>query len=247
MSVRIHEISKQTGVPNKEIVELLKKRGYEVSTASSGIDPISAESLIEELGRVKEPEPAVPEPTPEVEASKKEAPSQVAPPLSAFVHSKADIEREKEEKRLEEEEKRKPAAAPPPPAPVSPATVPPPVSAAPKAPPVPPSTSPTRLAAPPPIPKTTSPAALTPPSSPPPPPVVGGPTSTPVADTPAPPESAETEEVDAGGSVAPVASGVKMVTVKPPIVVKEFALEIGLKPFKLTSDCNSESFLSSFA
>jgi len=117
MSVRIHEISKQTGVPNKEIVELLKKRGYEVSTASSGIDPISAESLIEELGRVKEPEPAVPEPTPEVEASKKEAPSQVAPPLSAFVRSKADIEREKEEKRLEEEEKRKPAAAAPPPAP----------------------------------------------------------------------------------------------------------------------------------
>ena len=249
MSVRIHEISKQTGVPNKEIVELLKKRGYEVSTASSGIDPISAESLIEELGRVKEPEPAVPEPTPEVEASKKEAPSQVAPPLSAFVRSKADIEREKEEKRLEEEEKRKPAAAAPPPAPVSPATVPPPVSAAPKAPPVPPSTSPTRLAAPPaappPIPKTTSPAALTPPSSPPPPPVVGGPTSTPVADTPAPPESAETEEVDAEGSAAPVASGVKMVTVKPPIVVKEFALEIGLKPFKLISELMEMGIFSS--
>ena len=50
MSVRIHVISKQTGVPSKELIAILKKRGYQVSTASSSIDPISAEALVEELG-----------------------------------------------------------------------------------------------------------------------------------------------------------------------------------------------------
>ncbi|MDA1067151.1 MAG: translation initiation factor IF-2 [Verrucomicrobia bacterium] len=262
MSVRIHEISKQTGVSNKEIVDLLKERGYAVSTASSGIDPISAESLIEELGRVKEPETeaAAPEPTPAAKESKPELKAQSAPPLSAFVRSKADIEREKEEKRLEEEEKRKPAAVapppPPPPAPrpasVSPPAAPPkPVQVAPKAPPVsPPSASPAPLSPPPgrsaaPFPKMASPEALTPPPPLSPPPVVGGPPPTPGVDGPIPVEPDQTEGGEGEASDAPEVSDVKMVTVKPPIVVKEFALEIGLKPFKLISELMEMGIFSS--
>ena len=262
MSVRIHEISKQTGVSNKEIVDLLKERGYAVSTASSGIDPISAESLIEELGRVKEPEAETPvsESTPVEEASKPEVKAQTAPPLSAFVRSKADIEREKEEKRLEEEEKRKPASAtpppPPPPPPAAPTAVPPtPSSAAPKAPPIPPSASPAPLSPPPakvappaPAPKVGSPAPLNPPApAAPPPPVVGGPPATPSGDddTPPPEEPTPTEEVEGEESAAAEVDGVKMVTVKPPIVVKEFALEIGLKPFKLISELMEMGIFSS--
>ena len=93
MSVRIHEISKQTGVSSKEIVKILKNRGYAVSTASSGIDPISAESLIEELGKKEEPKTESPVADVPVEEAPKEVAPPVAPPLSAFVRTKEDIER----------------------------------------------------------------------------------------------------------------------------------------------------------
>ena len=49
MSVRIHAIAKQTGMESKEILQILTERGYEVKSASSTIDNISAESCIEEF------------------------------------------------------------------------------------------------------------------------------------------------------------------------------------------------------
>ena len=45
MSVRIHQLSKQIGIENKELIELLRSRGFEVKSSSSTIDNISAESL----------------------------------------------------------------------------------------------------------------------------------------------------------------------------------------------------------
>ena len=260
MSVRIHEIAKQTGVASKEIIELLKERGYEVSTASSGIDPISAESLIEELGKketpepVKKEEPASTEAPPE-EPKKQEAPeSPTAPPLSAFVRSKEDIDREKEEKRLEEESKRKAAATtppiapppPPPPAPKpkAPPAAPPPVSppaAAPKA--APPKASPPKAA--PPAPAPTAPAPMAPPAGAP-PPLAGRPPATPGIGAPPPPPKTEDEEAsEASETTAETSEDIKVVTVKPPIVVKEFALEIGLKPFKLISELMEMGIFSS--
>ncbi|MBC9868534.1 MAG: hypothetical protein F7O42_11770, partial [Opitutae bacterium] len=77
MSVRIHVISKQTGVPSKELIAILKERGYQVSTASSSIDPISAEALVEELAPAEKPlgeEPPAVETKPEEPALKPRTP-----------------------------------------------------------------------------------------------------------------------------------------------------------------------------
>lgn len=250
MSVRIHEIAKQTGVASKEIIELLKERGYEVSTASSGIDPISAESLIEELGKKAEPE-AASDPTstesPPEEPKKQEAPeSPTAPPISAFVRSKEDIDREKEEKRQEEENKRKSAATAPP----IPTPPPPPAPQA-KAPPAAPPPSAPSPAAPPPVtppaaaPKA-APVAVAPPAGAP-PPLAGRPPATPGIGAPPPPlnQPADEEAAEEGESAAEASDDIKVVTVKPPIVVKEFALEIGLKPFKLISELMEMGIFSS--
>ena len=49
MSVRIHQLSKQIGMENKDLIEILRKRGHEVKSASSTIDNISAEALVEEF------------------------------------------------------------------------------------------------------------------------------------------------------------------------------------------------------
>ncbi|MCZ6673907.1 MAG: translation initiation factor IF-2 [Verrucomicrobia bacterium] len=245
MSVRIHEISKQTGIASKEIVELLKERGYAVSTASSGIDPISAESLIEELTKDKEPvaeEASAPEPeAPAPVEEPKEAPTHPAPPpLSAFVRSKADIDREKEEKRLEEEEKRKSAATP---APAAPPPPPPLVKAAPAVPP----TLPTGNAPKPPsVPAAPAPVSpSTPISNAPgaPPPLAGRAPATPGISAPPPVPVAVTDQSES--SEVPADGDVKMVTVKPPIVVKEFALLIGLKPFRLISELMEMGIFSS--
>ena len=49
MSVRIHELAKRIGIDNKELLSLLKDRGFDVKTVSSAVDPISAEALESEL------------------------------------------------------------------------------------------------------------------------------------------------------------------------------------------------------
>ncbi|QXD25960.1 translation initiation factor IF-2 [Opitutia bacterium ISCC 51] len=252
MSVRIHEIAKQTGVASKEIIELLKERGYEVSTASSGIDPISAESLIEELGKKAEPE-AASDPTstesPPEEPKKQEAPeSPTAPPISAFVRSKEDIDREKEEKRQEEENKRKSAATAPPIPTPPPPPAPPPSAPSPAAPPpvTPPAAAP-KAAPPAPAPATpAAPVAVAPPAGAP-PPLAGRPPATPGIGAPPPPlnQPADEEAAEEGESAAEASDDIKVVTVKPPIVVKEFALEIGLKPFKLISELMEMGIFSS--
>ena len=93
MSVRIHQLSKDLGMENKELIELLKSRGYEVKSASSTIDNISAEALREEFA-AQAPQPAEPEP---------EAPVAPKLPEGAFVKSAADIDREHQKKAVAEE------------------------------------------------------------------------------------------------------------------------------------------------
>ena len=93
MSVRIHQLSKDLGMENKELIELLKSRGYEVKSASSTVDNISAEALREEFA-AQAPQPAEPEP---------EAPVAPKLPEGAFVKSAADIDREHQEKSVAEE------------------------------------------------------------------------------------------------------------------------------------------------
>ena len=199
MSVRIHQLSKDLGMENKELIELLKSRGYEVKSASSTVDNISAEALREEFA-AQAPQPAEPE-------------APVAPklPEGAFVKSAADIEREHQEKSVAEEAEKAAKA----PKQVSPAT-PPSSAISPKAPN--------------PIPTVSTPTAAPTPAGPPKPPATAQ-----AADVEQAPAA---ESIEGEGPEASVAEAgkLKKIHVKPPIVVRDFAGEIGLKPFKLISE-----------
>lgn len=115
MSIRIHQLSKQVGMENKALLELLRSRGFEVKSASSTIDNISAESLVEELSSVQ-PLRDVPikeafvasaaAETPNVQLPR-DAPVQAAPaavetpkapvlPEGAIIKTVEDIKRERE-------------------------------------------------------------------------------------------------------------------------------------------------------
>ena len=201
MSVRIHQLSKDLGMENKELIELLKSRGYEVKSASSTVDNISAEALREEFA-AQAPQPAEPEP---------EAPVAPKLPEGAFVKSAADIEREHQEKAVAEEAEKAAKA----PKQVSPAT-PPSSAISPKAPN--------------PIPTVSTPTAAPTPAGPPKPPAAAQ-----AADVEQAPAA---ESIEGEGPEASVAEAgkLKKIHVKPPIVVRDFAGEIGLKPFKLISE-----------
>ena len=210
MSVRIHQLSKDLGMENKELIELLKSRGYEVKSASSTVDNISAEALREEFA-AQAPQPAEPEP---------EAPVAPKLPEGAFVKSAADIDRE-HQKKADAEEAEKAAKAP---KQVSPATPPslPTVAT--------PSSSAISPKAPNPIPTVPTPTAARTPVGPPKPPAA----AQAVDEEQAP----AAESIEGEGPEASVAEAgkLKKIHVKPPIVVRDFAGEIGLKPFKLISE-----------
>ena len=208
MSVRIHQLSKDLGMENKELIELLKSRGYEVKSASSTVDNISAEALREEFA-AQAPQPAEPE-------------APVAPklPEGAFVKSAADIDRE-HQKKAAAEEAEKAAKAP---KQVSPATPPSPPTVA-----TPPSSA-ILPKAPNPIPTVSTPTAAPTPAGPPKPPAAAQ-----AADVEQAPAAESTEGEGPEASVAE-AGKLKKIHVKPPIVVRDFAGEIGLKPFKLISE-----------
>ena len=201
MSVRIHQLSKDLGMENKELIELLKSRGYEVKSASSTVDNISAEALREEFA-AQAPQPAEPEP---------EAPVAPKLPEGAFVKSAADIDREHQKKAVTEEAEKAAKA----PKQVSPAT-PPSSAISPKAPN--------------PIPTVSTPTAAPTPAGPPKPPATAQ-----AADVEQAPAA---ESIEGEGPEASVAEAgkLKKIHVKPPIVVRDFAGEIGLKPFKLISE-----------
>ncbi|HAT59269.1 MAG TPA: translation initiation factor IF-2 [Opitutae bacterium] len=205
MSVRIYQLSKEIGMENSELLELLRDRGFQVKSASSSVDNISAESLKEEFAKKsadtakkKTSEPAEEKPV-------------ALPSVTAFVRTKEQIEEEKETAKDAVATKvvPPPSAAkvvtPPLPGPVSPPAVP-------KAPVPPPVASPANSGPP-------QPAAPRPTASPSSPAVVGAPVSPLISKGPA----EETEEI-------------RTITLKPPIVVRDLATELGVKPFKLISE-----------
>ena len=49
MSVRIHAIAKEIKKTSKQVLDILSERGYDLKSASSTIDNITAQSLIEEF------------------------------------------------------------------------------------------------------------------------------------------------------------------------------------------------------
>jgi translation initiation factor IF-2 len=282
MSVRIHELAKRIEMDNKELLSLLKDRGFAVKTVSSTIDTINAEAIEEEFrSKQKTGAPAEAEPSSSpaappagIEATNKPAtnkPAGDAPsastvlppprppmpgsaasgtfsaklPAGVFVKSAADIAREKAEAEQARQAAR--VIAPPPfaagrgpatlrprSAVVAPPPPPPPRSAAPA--PSLPAAPPTVAAPPPTASPRPGPAPLSAPRPAPAPLPISRPTvlsaPAPAAAPAVPPLPASTGEE----SVATPAAELKVIQLKPPVVVREFAMALGLKPFRLISE-----------
>ncbi len=219
MSVRIYQLSKEIGMDNTELLDLLRERGFQVKSASSTVDNISAESLKEEFAKKSAD-------TANAEASIEESPEPVeekpvAPPsVSAFVRTKEQIKEEKEAAK-EPIAPKTPPAPPSPPSPPAPRVVAPP-SPGPVSPPAVPKAS-----SPPPVANPGSAGPPAPPSLASPPPVVA-PTSPAGVGAPVSPASAK-DPAESTGEI-------RTITLKPPIVVRDLATELGVKPFKLISE-----------
>ena len=241
MSIRIHELAKRHNMEGKDMLALLKQRGYvsaDTKSVSSTVSKIYEQEIDQEFA-AKTPQ-AAPVAAPAAESAKPAEAPKLNMPTGAFVKSAQDIVREKEAKAAAL--KPAPMAPPLPPrnAPVAPLPIrpsaiaaPAPKAPAPIAPPAPrPVSSPTLPpaipapvsvakgpVAPPPLPPRSAPAA--------PPPLPG--TSSPAPLPPAAPAAAP---------VVTVQGDIKVIHLKPPIVVRDFATALGLKPFKLISELN---------
>ncbi len=256
MSVRIYQLSKEIGMDNAELIALLKERGYEVKSASSTVDNISAESLREEFGPKPEApaEEAPPEPAPE-------EPKAPTLPKGAIVRSKEDIERERREREEEELKKREEVAPVKPPPP--PANTPPPLP--PRAPVIKrrvipespvgrqaaPKTPVLRTDLPKEEPAEEKPAAEAEPKAPVPkgpppiqPPAPKGPK--PISPPGAPsPESGSDEVSPEDSGEERESPALTPLQVRTPIVVRDFARQIGRKPFQLISELMEMSIFAS--
>lgn len=231
MSVRIHQLAKQIGMENKELLELLRDRGFEAKSVSSTIDNISAESIVEEFAHLKNND----EPLQQPERAVAEAPGEEKD-ADTPVFPKGAIVKSAEEIKLEREaaaEKKAPQKVVPAPksnaakSPV-PETQTPPKSQ--KAPPMPGKPATKKTSAPPaPPPRAKAPSAAPPkPSEPPKTPPTVAPTKAVAPDA--------AEPADENVATSSVKAEKRIIHAKPPIVVRDFAIEIGLKPFKLISE-----------
>jgi translation initiation factor IF-2 len=208
MSIRVHDLAKHCGLSNADMIAKLKAMNYPVKSHSSTVDKITAESIEKEYGYVPAP-PAPPAPP------AAPVPAPVAPPPPP-----------------------PPVAAPPPP--VTPATVappPPPKSVTPVVPapvpapkPVAPPPAPKPIIQPPVAPKPIAPPAPPPPApkqvvAPPPPPK-----PKPLAPQPPPPPPAPAAPwiIDEQGN--------KVIQMKPPVVVRDLAQRVGVKPHMLLAE-----------
>ncbi len=253
MSARIHEIAKQYSVEPKDMLLWLKEQGFvsaDTKSVSSTVSKIYYDEIEKKFGTkpaepVVETEPPVPV---EPESSKLRLPAGV------FVKSAQDVVREKEEAAKAAVtaraafNPRAPVVVPKmPPAPAVKAPPVPSVAAprlsssptlAPRPAPVSPAPAPVVKSVPPPPPSTKSPAAL------PPMPVVRPPVSVaPAVGKAAPPLPATPAPVS---SVTVTQEGdVKIIHLKPPIIVRDFAVALGLKPFKLISELMEMSIFAS--
>ena len=100
MSVRIHVIAKEIKKTSKELLEILAERGYELKSAYSTIDNITAESLIEEFK--SDGHKSTDSEASDSEKSTSDRQTDVKPSNIPLVKSKDDIEREKREQEAAE-------------------------------------------------------------------------------------------------------------------------------------------------
>jgi len=273
MSTRIHELARRFNMDGKDMLTLLKERGYvaaDTKSVSSTVSKIYVEEIEKELSPKTAAAPVAPvAPTAPPVVAEVIEPSSARSPTGIFVKTAQDVAREKETIAAAKAAAsaaaapRPPVAAPPPPRPLS---VPPPpvrasalgttrsthgssalgttgstqgssalgttgstqgssalgttrstsVSASPARPAPSPAAAPARPASSP------QPVAPLPVRS-----SALGTTRSTHAAPPPPAPPIVTEE-----------GGVKIIHLKPPIVVRDFATALGLKPFKLISELN---------
>jgi translation initiation factor IF-2 len=207
MSVRVHAIAKEVNKSSKELIEILIERGYDIKSASASIDNITAQSIIDEFSVAVETDNTVKD-SPVTEAQSPQEPKKEPAKKAPIVKSKADLEEEKRERELEEEQEKAKSD----------------VAESVKMPPPPaPQNSPS-------IPPPPATRANTPP-----PPSTAGKSGVP--SPPSPVSAAEkVKESDPKSSDDAVVVEGNLILIKPPIVVREFATFIGLKPFQLISE-----------
>jgi translation initiation factor IF-2 len=258
MSARIHEIAKQYNVEPKEMLAWLKEQGFvaaDTKSVSSTVSKIYYDEIEKNFAKpapAPEPEPAASEPAPVADVPVTPTPviepAKVKLPAGVFVKSAQDIQREKDEAAKAAAAARAVVTPPPPPPPAprpvpgtpvkSPSPIAPrsyaPASVAPKPAPAPVVRPPV---VPPPVAKT--------PVAPPPVPAARPPAPPPVPARPAP-AVPPTSGAPASTSVTITEEGgVKVIHLKPPIIVRDFAVALGLKPFKLISELMEMSIFAS--
>ena len=248
MSSRIHEIAKQYNVEPKDMLSWLKEQGFVASdtkSVSSTVSKIYYDEIEKKYGKPAPAPVAVAVAAPAAPAAPAEEPK-LKLPAGVFVKSAQDIVREKEEAAKAAAALRA-AANPTAPAAAAPKLPPAPVM---KAPPPPPVATP-RPAAPAPLAPRPAPAPAAPvfrsapaPVAPPPmnksPVAPPTPSARPPLAQPAPakfaPALPATPTTASSNVTVTEEGGVKIIHLKPPIIVREFAVALGLKPFKLISE-----------
>ncbi|MFN5560478.1 MAG: translation initiation factor IF-2, partial [Opitutaceae bacterium] len=102
MSIRIHELAKRYNMEGKEMLALLKERGYvsaDTRSVSSTVSKIYEEEVAKEFAAKAAAAAPAPAPTPAAAPATGEAPG-VKLPVGVFVKSKDDVVREREEAKV---------------------------------------------------------------------------------------------------------------------------------------------------
>ena len=243
MSTRIHELAKKHNMEGRDMLALLKERGYvaaDTKSVSSTVSKIYIEEIEKELASKVSAAPVAATPaSPEAVTVPADAIKHRSP-VGIFVKTAQDVAREREAVAVAKVgvPARPPAsplakapAAPPPPRPVAPRMAPASAAPSPAAAKAPPSIPPLRVVSAPAAPvESPKPAASAPPPAGPPPLPVRGPSFP----RPLP-------QMTAAPSAPPlvtVEGDIKIIHLKPPVIVRDFAVALSLKPFKLISELN---------
>lgn len=234
MSVRIYTLSKQLELSNKDLIALLNQKGFKVDSPSNTIPDADAEALVKEWSKQKAPQSA-----------------RISPTTSIKVEASAAKPDPGTKRSLPDEENQKPLAQAPLPVETAPAKENRPALSnfvksatqvaeerelrAPQAPIAGPSSLPS-------VPKKPAVVTVVPPSP-------FQPNVAPkVPFRPTPPPFAFNKTPPVPGLIAPKSieappsdpiqeqSATRLIQLKPPIVVRDFAVLLGLKPFRLISE-----------
>jgi translation initiation factor IF-2 len=242
MSIRIHELAKKHNMEGRDMLALLKERGYvaaDTKSVSSTVSKIYVEEIEKEFAAKAPPAPAVqvaPPPPPPAPAPAPE-PAKARMPVGIFVKTAQDVARERETvAKVASAPSRPPipmakAPSPPPPRPAPPPRVLPPtpmVAAAPKLAAAVVAPRPVSVASAP-VPTLAHVEAPKPAAAPPPLPARA-------ASFPRP-----LPQLSPAASNAPIVTiqgDIKIIHLKPPVIVRDFAVALSLKPFKLISELN---------